>query len=74
MKEAPPKKERATQYNIYTNEDRHRYFYFITEKLMKPKKAAKAANVNYDTARKRKQAYDKGPEKNIPLKENQLHS
>ncbi|KAG1143759.1 hypothetical protein G6F37_010663 [Rhizopus arrhizus] len=35
---------------------------------MKPKEAAKAATVNYDTARKWKQAYDKDPEKNIPLK------
>ncbi|CEG80922.1 hypothetical protein RMATCC62417_15184 [Rhizopus microsporus] len=49
------KKERATQYNIYTDEGRRRYFYFLTEKLMKPKEAAKAANVNYDTARKWKQ-------------------
>ncbi len=68
MKEAPSKKERATQYNIYTDEDRRRYFYFMSEKLMKPKEAAKAANVNHDTARKWKQAYDKDPEKNIPLK------
>jgi transposase len=68
MEETPPKKERATQYNIYTDEDRRRYFYFMSEKLMKPKEAAKAANVNYDTARKWKQIYDRDPEKNIPLK------
>ncbi|EIE88315.1 hypothetical protein RO3G_13026 [Rhizopus delemar RA 99-880] len=35
---------------------------------MKPKDAAKAANVNYNTARKWKQAYNNDPEKNIPLK------
>ncbi|KAG1144704.1 hypothetical protein G6F37_003151 [Rhizopus arrhizus] len=35
---------------------------------MKPKDAAKAENVNYNTARKWKQAYNNDPEKNIPLK------
>jgi hypothetical protein len=52
MKETKPKKERDIQYNVYTLEDRKRYFYFLKEKLMKPKQAALAANVNYDTARK----------------------
>jgi hypothetical protein len=50
MKEAEPKKERDLQYNLYTLEDRNRYVYFLKEKLMKPKKAAQAANVNYNTA------------------------
>ena len=35
---------------------------------MKLKDAAKAANVNYNTARKWKQAYNNDPEKSIPLK------
>ncbi|KAI7846699.1 hypothetical protein BDC45DRAFT_542629 [Circinella umbellata] len=65
MKEAEPKKERDLQYNIYTFEDRKRYFYFLKEKLMKPKQAA---NVNYDTARKWKQTYEDDPERNIPIK------
>jgi hypothetical protein len=46
MKEAEPKKERDLQYNIYTLEDRNRYFYFLKEKLMKLKEAAQATNVN----------------------------
>ncbi|KAG2209381.1 hypothetical protein INT45_010803, partial [Circinella minor] len=68
MKEAEPKKERDLQYNIYTFEDRKRYFYFLKEKLMKPKQAAIAANVNYDTACKWKQTYEDDPERNIPIK------
>lgn len=68
MKETEPKKERDLQYNIYTFEDRKRYFYFLKEKLMKPKQAAIAANVNYDTARKWKQTYEDDPERNIPIK------
>lgn len=35
---------------------------------MTPSQAAKAANVHYETARKWKTAYNKGPEKNIPIK------
>lgn len=61
MEETPLEKERATQYNIFTDEDCRRYFYFMSEKLMTPKEAAKAANVNYDTARKWKQIYDRDP-------------
>ncbi|KAI8884563.1 hypothetical protein K501DRAFT_181997 [Backusella circina FSU 941] len=71
MKEAEPKKERNLQYNVYTFEDRKRYFYFLKEKLMKPKQAAIAAiaaNVNYDTARKWKQTYENDPERNVPVK------
>lgn len=68
MKEAEPKKERDLQYNVYTFEDRKRYFYFLKEKLMKPKQAAIAANVNYNTARKWKQTYEDDPERNIPVK------
>ncbi|ORE03873.1 hypothetical protein BCV72DRAFT_212394, partial [Rhizopus microsporus var. microsporus] len=49
------KKEIVTQHSVYTDEDCRRYFYFLTEKLMKPKEAAKTANVNQDTARKWKQ-------------------
>ncbi|KAI8874876.1 hypothetical protein K501DRAFT_164231, partial [Backusella circina FSU 941] len=56
------------QYNVYTLEDRKRYFYFLKEKLMKPKEAASAANVNYDTARKWKKTYEDDPERNIPVK------
>lgn len=40
------------------------------EKLMKPSQAAKAANVNYETARKWKTAYNKDPEKKTSLKKN----
>ena len=35
---------------------------------MKPSEATKAANVNYETARKWKRAYDQDPNKNIPFK------
>ncbi|KAL0074858.1 hypothetical protein F4703DRAFT_1723095, partial [Phycomyces blakesleeanus] len=55
-------------YNVYTFEDRKRYFYFLKEKLMKPRQAAIAANVNYDTALKWKQTYEDDPERNIPVK------
>jgi hypothetical protein len=41
MKEVPINKERNTTYNIYTNEDRLRYFFYLHEKLMKPADAAK---------------------------------
>ncbi|KAI9330548.1 hypothetical protein BD770DRAFT_432631 [Pilaira anomala] len=68
MEEVPAKKERATVYNQYSNEDRLRYFYFLHEKLMKPCDAAKAANINYETARKWKRTYNNDPEKNIPFK------
>ncbi|KAG2225439.1 hypothetical protein INT45_010075 [Circinella minor] len=40
----------------------------VQEKLMKPKQAAIAANVNYNTARKWKQTYKDDPERNIPIK------
>ncbi|RCH81827.1 hypothetical protein CU097_005566, partial [Rhizopus azygosporus] len=33
-KETSLKKKRATQYNVYTDEDRRRYFHFLAEKLM----------------------------------------
>lgn len=36
MREASPRKERALGYNIYSDEDRQRYFYFLQEKLMTP--------------------------------------
>lgn len=49
-------------------EDRRRYFYFLKEKLMKPKGAAFAANVNYGTARKWNKAYEDDPEKRIPVR------
>lgn len=35
---------------------------------MTPSQAAKAANVYYETARTWKTAYNKDPEKNIPVK------
>lgn len=38
-------------------------FLFIKEKLTRPKEAAKAATVNYNTVRKWKQIYDQEPEK-----------
>ncbi|KAG2191303.1 hypothetical protein INT47_005744 [Mucor saturninus] len=71
MQEASPKKERTLQYNVYTIEDCKRYFNFLKEKLMKPKQAAEAANVNYDPARKWKKAYEDDPERNIPTKKNE---
>ncbi|KAG1568890.1 hypothetical protein G6F50_006877 [Rhizopus delemar] len=52
MKEIPINKERNTTYDIYTNEDRLRYFFYLHEKLLKPAEAAKLANVNPETARK----------------------
>ena len=36
-------------------------FFFLNKNLMKPKDASKAANVNYNTARKWKQAYNNDP-------------
>ncbi|KAI9349919.1 hypothetical protein BD770DRAFT_326751, partial [Pilaira anomala] len=71
MEEAPAKKERATVYNQYSNEDRLKYFYFQHEKLMKPCDAAKAANISYETARKWKRTYNNDLEKNIPFKKKQ---
>lgn len=68
MQEAPPKKERISTYNTYTDEDRRRYFYFIHERLLKPSEAARLANVNPETARKWKRAYKNDPENKIPLK------
>ncbi|KAG1325872.1 hypothetical protein G6F62_008322 [Rhizopus arrhizus] len=40
----------------------------LYEKLMTPSQAAKAANVQYETARKWKTANEKNPEEDIPLK------
>ncbi|KAG2226017.1 hypothetical protein INT45_002483 [Circinella minor] len=68
MEEVPPKKERFLEYNIYTDEDRRRYFYFLKYKLMKPKEAAIGANVNYHTTRKWKKAQADDPEGKIPTK------
>ncbi|KAI8047012.1 uncharacterized protein B0P05DRAFT_456180, partial [Gilbertella persicaria] len=68
MKEPVPKKERTIQYNDYADEDHKRYFYFLKLKIMTLKEAAKAANVNYDTSRKWKQAYESDPDKDIPLR------
>jgi hypothetical protein len=50
MEDPQPKKERDTQYNVYTDEDKRRCFFFLNEKLTKPKDVAKAANINYNTA------------------------
>ncbi|ORE17057.1 hypothetical protein BCV71DRAFT_270307 [Rhizopus microsporus] len=47
LEETSLKKKRDTQYNVYTDEDRRRYFHFLAEKLMKPKEAVKTANVNH---------------------------
>lgn len=58
-----PKKERTLEYNVNTMEDCRRYFYFLKEKLIKPKDAAFAANVNYDVACKWNKAYEDDPEK-----------
>lgn len=52
MQEAAFKKKRNSTCNIYTNEDRLRYFFFLHEKLMKPAETVKLANVNPETARK----------------------
>jgi transposase-like protein len=68
MKEATAKKERETEYNIYTEKDRLLYLYFVFQKGMKHKKAAEAANVNQHTARKWKQKYLKNPEEDVPHK------
>ncbi|KAI8070082.1 hypothetical protein BDF21DRAFT_344712, partial [Thamnidium elegans] len=68
MKEAAAKKERESEYNVYTEKDRLLYFYFIFQKGMKHKKAAEAANVNQHTARKWKQKYLQNPEEYVPHK------
>lgn len=68
MTEKPIEKERNLVYNIYTVEERQRYFYYLQQRLMKPTEAAKAGNVNPETARKWKLAYDKDPNKQIPVK------
>lgn len=60
MKETSSKIEKIKQY-IYTDHGRRNYFYFLIEKLITPMKAAKAASVNYHTARKWKQVYDNDP-------------
>lgn len=57
MKEASIRKERDTEYNIYTEKERLLYLYFVFEKGMKNKEAVAAANVNLHTARKWKQKY-----------------
>ncbi|KAG2230572.1 hypothetical protein INT48_006877, partial [Thamnidium elegans] len=68
MKEASIRKERDTEYNIYTEKDRLMYLYFVFEKDMKNKEAAAAANVNLHTARKWKQKYQQSPEEYVPYK------
>lgn len=62
MKETAAKKERESEYNIYTEKDWLLYLYFVFQKGMKHKKAAEAANVNQHTARKWKQKYLQNPE------------
>ncbi|KAI8360707.1 hypothetical protein EDC96DRAFT_414130, partial [Choanephora cucurbitarum] len=74
MEEVTAKKERSRQHNVYALEDRKRYFYYLKKKLMKPREAAQAANVNYDTARKWKKAYEEDPDRTIPTKKTNLGS
>ena len=74
MEEAIAKKERSRQYNVYTLEYRKWYFYYLKEKLMKPREAAQAANVNYDTARKWKKTYEEDPDRTILTKKTNLGS
>lgn len=50
-----PKKERETEYSMYTDKGRQIYFYFLKQKGTKLKETAAAANVNHHTARKWKQ-------------------
>lgn len=50
MKEVPINKEINMTYDIYTNEDRLRQFFYLHKKLLKPVEAAKPANVNPKTA------------------------
>ncbi|KAL7311756.1 hypothetical protein PS15m_009478 [Mucor circinelloides] len=57
----------------YTDEDRRRYFYFIHEHLLKPSEAARLANVNPETARKWKRAYENDPKNKISLKKQLEH-
>ncbi|KAI8645490.1 hypothetical protein BD408DRAFT_338536, partial [Parasitella parasitica] len=61
------KKERSSACNIYTNEDRLRYFFFLHEKLIKPTGAAKLANINPEAARMWKRKYEKDLEKKAPF-------
>lgn len=68
LKEASIRKERDTEYNIYTEKERLLYLYFVFEKGMKNKEAAAAANVNLHTARKWKQKYQQSPEEYVPYK------
>ncbi|KAG1473609.1 hypothetical protein G6F56_000857 [Rhizopus delemar] len=68
MKEPAAKKERETEYNVYTEKDRLLYLHFVFQKGMKHKKAAEAANVNQHTARKWKQKYSQNPEEYVPHK------
>ncbi|KAG2210093.1 hypothetical protein INT45_013875 [Circinella minor] len=68
MKEASVRKERDTEYNVYTEKDRLLYLYFVFEKGMKNKQAAEAANINPHTARKWKQKYQQNPEEYVPYK------
>ncbi|KAI7864732.1 hypothetical protein BDF14DRAFT_1694832, partial [Spinellus fusiger] len=64
----PKKKEKDTEYNLYTKNDRLAYFYFLNQKGMKPKQAAQAANVNHHTARKWKRQYERDPDAYEPHK------
>ncbi|KAI8642483.1 hypothetical protein BD408DRAFT_416599 [Parasitella parasitica] len=62
MQEAPPKKERISNYNTYSDEDRRRHFYFMHEHLLKPSEKLR------DLQTKWKRAYENDPENGIPFK------
>jgi hypothetical protein len=68
MREEFSKKERSAAHNVYSDEDRRRYFYFILEKLMAPSQAAKDVNVDYKTVRKLKKHTTKTQRKKHLLK------
>jgi hypothetical protein len=58
MREVNPKKERETEYNVYTDKDRNMYF-ILAQKGMKPKEVVASANTNYHTVRKRKKTVER---------------
>lgn len=70
MKDASPKKR--TELKLQRLRRRRSrttlLFFFLQLKLMTPVETAKTTNAKYETARKWKTAYNKDPEKNVPVK------
>ncbi|KAI8346389.1 hypothetical protein EDC96DRAFT_567853 [Choanephora cucurbitarum] len=68
MKEAPEKKDRATEYTKYTPYQREAYIHYAFEKGMTHDESCRLANVNKYTARKWRAEYKSNPDAGIPEK------